>query len=103
MEFCAICGRRAEADHHLIFGRGLRKLCDEDDLIIPICNHCHNMSTMSIHDHTSAEQLSKMLGQALYERRELIKALEIFDKDFANHMDKEARKSFVARYGRSWL
>lgn len=103
MELCAICGRRAEAEHHLIFGRGMRNLCDEDGLTIPICNHCHNMSTMSIHDHTSAEQLSKMLGQALFERRELIEAIKIFDEEFAEYMDSEARNRFLKRYGRGWL
>lgn len=102
-EYCAVCGRAAEATHHLIFGRGYRNLAEEDGLKIPLCNYHHNFGNMGIHEHTAAEQLSKMLGQALFERNELLKALCIFDKDFSDFMNEEARKAFVKRYGRSWL
>lgn len=86
MEICNICGRPAEAKHHLIFGRGLRDLADEDELFIHICNSCHNMGSIlsRIHDNPMAEKLSKMLGQAIYEQ-------------------KYSREQFVKRYGRSYL
>ena len=83
---CFFCGRPAECEHHLIFGSGSRKLAEEDGLKVPSCNRCHNMgtSTESIHNNIMAE-LSKMLGQAVYEAR------------------IGSRESFRARYGKSYL
>ena len=68
---CFFCGRPAEAEHHLIFGIGIREICDNDGLKVPICNNCHNMGDVKcrIHDNPMAEKLSKMLGQAIYESR----------------------------------
>lgn len=94
MKYCAVCGKRiAEASHHLIFGRGLRELADQDGLYIPVCNDCHNMGRMCIHGHTAAEMLSKMLGQALWEK----------DKVAKGETPERARELFMGRYGRSWL
>lgn len=101
--YCVICGRMAEASHHLIFGRGYRNLAEEDSLKIDLCNQHHNFGSMSIHDNTSAEYLSKMLGQALWERKKLLEALSCFDKEVADFANTEAREAFVKRYGRSWL
>lgn len=101
MKICAICGRPAECVHHLIFGRGLRKLADEDYLVIDMCNHCHNMAqstTEQLHDNPMAEALSKMLGQALYERNYILKHMTV---PFAD--DERPREKFRERYGRSYL
>lgn len=92
---CAICGRPAECTHHLIGGRGYRRLSEEDGLKLRLCNSCHNMrpgATERIHGNSMAEKLSKMLGQALWER----------DYNY-EHDDGAAREKFLARYGRSWL
>ena len=77
----------AECEHHLIFGNGLRDLADEDGLKVPSCNKHHNMGQISerIHDNPMAEKLSKMLGQAVWE------------KHYGN------REAFRERYGRSYL
>ena len=84
---CFFCGRPAECEHHLIFGRGRRKLAEEDGLKVPSCNNCHNMGqiTGSVHDNLMAERLSKMLGQAIYESK------------------IGSREEFRARYGKSYL
>lgn len=98
MEVCVICGRPAECTHHLIFGRSRRRLANDDNLIIKLCNEHHNMAVKPvdrIHGNSTAEILSKMLGQALWER------------DFLMYFDEEkgegARRAFVGRYGRSYL
>lgn len=101
MKICAICGRPAECKHHLIFGRAERKLCDEDNITIDLCNRCHNMASArleQIHDNPMAEALSKMLGQALWEKEYILKhmSLPFIDVD-------SPRDAFMRRYGRSYL
>ena len=84
---CFYCGQPAECQHHLIFGRGLRKLADEDGLIIPSCNKHHNMGKIDerVHENPMAEKLSKMLGQVIWEKHH------------------GTRKEFMKRYGQSYL
>ena len=69
-EICIFCGRQAEAEHHLIFGTAGRELSERDGLKIPVCNNCHNMGQKlcRIHENPMAERLSKMLGQAIWEK-----------------------------------
>lgn len=92
---CIICGKPAQCRHHLVFGNALRSKADKDNLIMAMCNDCHNMATQvtgRIHDNSMAESLSKIVGQLVYELR---------------YMDPEARKKaredFRKRYGRSYL
>lgn len=96
MERCAICGNRyAEAEHHMIFGTSGRKLADEDGLTMKLCNSCHNMAikpSERIHGNIVAEKLSKMLGQAIWER-------DYYEKGGIGI----ARREFIARYGKSYL
>lgn len=68
---CIICGRAAEAEHHLIFGTAGRSLSEKYGLKVPICNGCHTMNEKCrrIHDNPMAEKLSKMLGQAIFEAK----------------------------------
>lgn len=97
MRVCAICGRPRQCEHHLIFGISQRTLSTADKLCIDMCNECHNMACKPvdrIHGNTMAEKLSKMLGQAIYERDYII----------LNHCEgEEARNAFMARYGRNYL
>ena len=100
-DICAVCGRTGDiVSHHLVFGRGIRNLADEDLLILPICNGCHNMKndvTGRIHDNPMAENLSKMLGQVIWEKH------YIAEKSANKDIEDEARLAFLKRYGRSWL
>lgn len=98
MKICAICGRPKECEHHLIFGTAQRMLSTEDNLIIDMCNSCHNMAVKPvdrIHDNPMAESLSKMLGQAIYERD--------YYKKLSDTDGEEARTVFMLRYGRNYL
>ena len=57
--------------HHLLFGSD-RQLADKYGLMIPLCASCHNGCEWGvigqIHDNPRAEDLSKMLGQAIWEK-----------------------------------
>ena len=87
-----------ECDHHLIFGSGLRKLADEDGLIIPLTNREHNLGndTEKIHGNQAAEKLSKMVGQLAYEK-------EFYKKALGAGKEDPAREAFRKRYGISYL
>lgn len=84
---CFFCGKTAESEHHLLFGKGIRPLAEEDGIKVPCCNKCHNMGRTEekIHDNSMAEKLSKMLGQAVYESK------------------VGTREEFRKRYGKSYL
>lgn len=84
---CFFCGKPAECEHHLLFGKGIRPLAEEDGLKVPSCNGCHNIGMIKerVHDNPMAEKLSKMLGQA------------IFEKEIGT------REDFRLRYGKSYL
>lgn len=92
-DICAISGRRATEEHHLIFGRGFKELADEDGLVIPVHREFHT-GKHGIHGSVAAEHLSKMCGQLAWEKH------EIAEKGVS---EDEARERFRARYGRSYL
>lgn len=97
---CEICGAPAECEHHLIFGISMRKLADQDNLKIKLCNSCHNMSRMTdckIHENPMAEKLSKMLGQVIWEKR------YIEEMSVPKTLKNDAHKAFMDRYGRSYI
>ena len=102
-KYSAFSGTPAECQHHLIFGNGLHKLADEDGLIIGLLNKEHNMSPNGtinqVHDNPAAEHLSKMLGQAIWERNYLIDKFELPFDD----LSLECRIAFMKRYGKSFL
>ena len=81
MNNCLLCGRPTIDKHHLLFGRGIRPLADDDKLIIPVCRECHNL----IHSDPRVGNLSKILGQIVWEK--------------TNDGDRE---SFIRRYGKSY-
>lgn len=115
-QVCAFCGSPVEAEHHLIFGRAERMKADEDDLVLPVCNACHNMGrisnrpikgqgTMIIHGNSMAEAMSRMIGQLAWEK-------EFYRKEYVKHKfryvtvdadEDEARERFRMRYGKSFL
>lgn len=102
-ELSAFSASPKECDHHLIFGSGLRKLADEDGLILPLTNNEHNTGPIGerIHENVAAEKLSKMLGQVAYEKeyyRSALEALKETDSD-----SDPAREAFRERYGISYL
>lgn len=102
-ELSAFSASPSECDHHLIFGSGLRKLADEDGLILPLTNREHNTGPINerIHENAAAEKLSKMVGQLAYEKEYYRSALEAL-KETDNDSDP-AREAFRERYGISYL
>lgn len=92
--YCFFCGKPCETEHHLIFGKGMRELAEEDGLKVPACGMCHVIGKVleRVHDNPMAEKLSKMLGQAFFERNECAKGASL----------DEAREKFRKRYGRSY-
>lgn len=102
MKQCTICGRYTSTMHHLVFGNGKRELCDIDakcgsGMLIPMCDNCHTLGRYRLHDNPTAERLSKMLEQALWER------WYITDYGDAQDTSNMARDKFIERYGVSWL
>lgn len=102
-ELSAFSAAPRECDHHLVFGSGMRKLADEDGLIIPLTNREHNTGPIEerVHGNMSAEKLSKMLGQVAFEKeyyRSLLEAAGDLDKG-----EDPARDIFRRRYGISYL
>ena len=86
---CISCGKPTVSEfHHLVYGVANRRLSDDDGLIIPICRSCHD----DIHKYGIAGNLSKMFGQAIFERNECAKGATL----------DEAREKFRKRYGRSY-
>lgn len=101
-EISAFSGSPAECKHHLLFGRGIRELAEQDGLWIPLTNAEHNMSRdgllYQIHGNPTAEKLSKMLGQAIYEKEYYRQYCTT-----AGNIRDDAREDFRKRYGQSWL
>lgn len=97
-DISAFSGRIAECRHHLLYGRGIRNLAEEDGLWIPLTHDEHNMSAhgnaFQIHGNPAAEKLSKMLGQVVWEKHKIAEV---------GYSEEEAREAFRNRYGISYL
>lgn len=96
-EFCYVCGAQyATVTHHLIFGNGRRKFSDKYGLTLRLCVNCHNAGERlinQIHENPAAESLSKMLGQAIWERDRIAEGMNMED----------ARKRFIKECGVNYL
>lgn len=94
-DICCICGRIAEAEHHLIFGY-LRPLADKDGITVGICHEHHTgpgRALVRIHDNPAAESLSKIAGQLAWEKHAVAGGMT----------ETDARNAFMIRYGKSFL
>lgn len=85
-EMCILCYEPKDDIHHLVYGRANRRLCDEDELVIPVCRKCHEF----MHKHSN---ISRIIGQLAYERDRCAEGLS----------KEEARESFRQRYSKSYL
>ena len=93
--YCFFCGTpNMNGEHHFIFGSGNRQKAEEDGIKANVCDRCHTMGAVieRVHDNPMAEMLSKMFGQAIYERNEVTKGATI----------DEAREKFRKRYGKCY-
>lgn len=87
-DYCALCARPRTDLHHLLGGANRRK-CDEDAILLPLCRNCHE----KIHSDASFGNMSKILGQVLWELNSTVSEEEI----------KDARARFKKRYQKSYL
>lgn len=98
-EISAISGKPAECRHHLLFGRGIRRLAEEDSVWVPLTNSEHNMSSRGtinqLHGNPIAEKLSKIAGQLAWEK-------EYYRERIGDEEDI-SRREFRKRYGISYL
>ena len=88
--------------HHLLFGRGIRNLAEQDGIWIPVTDGTINQ----IHGNPAAERLSKIAGQIAWERAWMISqaALPFESEDEAyDRLSRECREAFRKRYGQSFL
>lgn len=82
----------------MIFGSYGRSFAEKYGLKIPICAECHTASDYlfyRIHDNVKAEALSKMLGQAIWEKN--------YYMDMCKLKNDEARERFIELYGQSFM
>lgn len=90
---CIICGMPIDEIkncHHLVFGRGMRNLADEDGLTLPMCPFCHD----ELHKKSSvAAEMSRICGQLAFEKSLCEKGVSA----------DNAREYFRKRYGKSYL
>jgi len=93
LNYCVVCNRPTNTMHHLIFGRGKRPICDNDNIVIPLCDECHTMGRMRLHDNSVSEYLSKAYGQAIWERNQVANGYSLED----------ARDRFIKQYGKNWI
>ena len=96
-KYCFFCGTPVNgSEHHFVFGSGVRNLSEKDGLKAHVCDKCHTLGkiTERVHDNPMAERLSKMFGQAIYERN-VLASKEV------NTVD-EAREKFRKRYGQCY-
>lgn len=103
-EISVFSQREKECSHHLISGRGLRELADQDGLTIPLTNDEHNMAADPvdrIHGNPTAEKMSKMLGQLAWEKEYYRQTFEAYGELAKGH--DPAREAFRKRYGISYL
>lgn len=96
-DICAICGKPAQCEHHLIYGDygSQRKAADKDGIKLPMCDKCHNLAVKPvdrIHGNSMAESLSKIAGQLAWEK-----------EYYRQGQDDVARREFMRKYGRSYL
>ena len=111
---CFICGRPAEAEHHLVFGNAGRELSEKDGLKVPVCNVCHNMgeNIRRIHGNPIAERMSKIIGQIAWEKEYALQKADEFARIIDESREKGevkqiiykgSREAFRKRYGCSYL
>ena len=97
-DYCIICGKPRTDMHHIFKGVKQRRLADEDELVIPLCQE-HHTGNMSVHQRKELNVLCEIIGQLAWERDQLISNQELPFEGLSNTV----REDFRNRYGRSYL
>lgn len=69
-EHCFLCNRKLEQinRHEIFFGRN-RKQSMEYGLVVYLCDNCHTISDLSVHNNYFTDLKLKQLGQAAFEKK----------------------------------
>ncbi|MDO4439239.1 MAG: hypothetical protein Q4B86_07345 [Eubacteriales bacterium] len=95
--YCIFCGTPStHGVHHFVYGEygAIRDKADEDGIFADICDSCHLMGKDSLHESSIAVKLSKMFGEAIWQRNYLA--------DNGGTVE-DARNEFFKRYGRNYF
>lgn len=84
MDNCFVCASPYVEVHHVIYGRGRRKISDAYGLVIPLCPEHHRGQT-GVHFNPDFDMAMKQLAQRKFEER------------FGN------REAFRMAFGKSYL
>lgn len=98
-KYCVICGKPAEAVHHLVEGSNGRNKSEKFDMKCPLCAECHNMTDNSVHFNSKMNAMSHIIGQLWFERNYILAKHEL---PFEG-LDEEAREQFRKEFGKSYL
>lgn len=80
---CIICGSEKVQIHHCLYGRGVRKLADQDGYIVPLC-WAHHLGDQGVHFNSRLDADLKKKCQEHFE-------------------ETHTREEFIRRYGKSYL
>lgn len=73
MEHCYLCQKMMKKHevnkHEVFFGTGNRIQSMKYGLIVPLCNNCHTIDNLSVHNNYFTDIKLKQLGQKIFEER----------------------------------
>ena len=96
---CLICNNPYVQTHHLLSGSNRQK-ADDDSLICGLCDTHHNGDkNLSVHLNPAMNVWSKIAAQLAWEKHYIAQQRGLPFED----IEEDARKSFVARYGKSYI
>lgn len=83
-EHCFLCNRKLEQvnRHEIFFGRN-RKQSMQYGLVVYLCDDCHTISDLSVHNNYFTDLKLKQLGQAAFEEKHSHEEfMRIFGKNY---------------------
>ena len=82
-ENCFICGRRANEEHHCIYGTANRKLSEKYGLKVYLCTDCHRTGKYAVHRCHEIDLKLKKIAQRKFEKEyPKLSFLQIFGKNY---------------------
>lgn len=97
--FCrdASCSGSLEL-HHIVYGRGRRKISDKEGLVVMLCAN-HHRGTNGVHGKNG-----EALGYSLKELAQEEWELRFKEKyPYKNHADEAAREAWIRMMGRNYI
>lgn len=91
MQRCFLCQRELTRDelnslsnkHEIFFGTGNRIQSMKYGLVVPLCNNCHTIGNLSVHNNYFTDIKLKQLGQKTFENKYSHEEfMQIFKKNY---------------------